>query len=563
VEVKRTRRRGIRCLKHSFVGEEAVTALVDAGVASDRSEAVAMGHRLQRELQLFSHVNDRPFKDDDRLIYTVNYSNMTLGSWNHVEKSLLKDNAKMFLQLVQLEDRFHFLKRYRDCFVGSDVVTSMVYSGLVSSRIEAVQLGRVLEQKMKLFHGKNEFSDDSSSFYQLSPKGQKMRRKALKKAAKSNKKKQQQSGPEQDFQRDAIQHRIKKRLLQTDDYSNRFLVQVGEVNNEMKDRVKTMYTGHHDVVVTSGGDAGKKLATKKNGSKKNKQKKRSKQVKDLELEAIPSSITTTTMQQRRSRPSTYSYNLRLSSIHEGAQLLDTSFVQSSLSGVDEFSYLEGMSTRSSLSDEDIYTYHTRDSVSTITDKHNTPNEDDDDDDDLYIFIEEEIEEDETTHDSITETTEHSSFRTLDDDLEDTRESFNAEEQEEQRVRDILLVELWSDDTEVIRSALRELINNDCYDLSEKVCLELGGIMAILHVMETHHHDVPQIGFLGCVLMERLYNMAATVDVDSEYTPEWVKAVLFEMESVPMLLSIMKQERSRNIQAYQAARWLVNILYAEE
>ena len=61
----------LRTMKAAFVGEDAITSMINAGFVKNRDEAVVFGHRLQKELQLFSQVNGRPF-EDSKAIYTVN-----------------------------------------------------------------------------------------------------------------------------------------------------------------------------------------------------------------------------------------------------------------------------------------------------------------------------------------------------------------------------------------------------------------------------------------------------------------------------------------------------------
>jgi hypothetical protein len=142
VEVQ-NRRHKFWTLTFSFIGEEAVPAMVDAGLVEIRSDAAAVGIRLQQELQLFSHVNCLPFQDE-RLLNNVNQANMTLASWNRAKNDLLKDNANMFLQLIKLEDR---MKRCKDCFMGLTLFQAWSTEALASQVQKQFSYERFLRQK--------------------------------------------------------------------------------------------------------------------------------------------------------------------------------------------------------------------------------------------------------------------------------------------------------------------------------------------------------------------------------------------------------------------------------
>lgn len=517
----RKRRFRLRPVKNAFIGEEAVTAMIDAGIATTREEAVLLGYQLQKELCLFSQASGRPFKDK-RLIYTLNENRMILGSWNYAEKSVLKENAKMFLQLIKLEDRFHCFRRYKDCFVGSDVVTSMVYSGLSKSRMEAVQLGRALEKKLKLFRGKHEFSD-RVCFYQLSPKGQKMMRKVAKKAAK---RKRKQAGPEADFQRDVISKRIATQLEK--DYSERFLANVARVNKEMKERVKTMYTGHHNVVVA--GDEKRNLKKKK-----------------CHQDDIPPKMAKPVPRKSAQRRSTLSKTIgRLSSIKENMVLKGVTISWTTKD--DEFSYLDCYT----LDDDSVYI---RSTVQDPVDEDDAQNCDEN----TLPSCEEYSEENDDAEEPLL-------VKKLDNITEEDCASEDewCSESCDSRIKELVLTDLWSDDIDVIKRALKELAEHcrssakSCTALS--TVMEYGGIVSILLAMEAYRVKDASVSFWGCHALEQL-SLAAASDRSATSTAE-LKDRMLESGAMPMLLSIMQMEKTRSVQAYQAARRLVNILYQD-
>jgi Domain found in Dishevelled, Egl-10, and Pleckstrin (DEP) len=530
VEV-RDRRYRLRVVKSAFVGADAVTAMVDTGLAKTREEAVIMGLQLQKEIRLFSQISGCSFKDE-RLVYTLNEREMALGSWNIVEKSILKESAKMFLQLVKLENRYHYFRKYEDCFVGSEIVTSMVYSGLVKSRMEAVQLGRALEKQLKIFHGKQEFTDQAY-FYQLSAKGRKMKQKVDRKAANRNEKK---PGLETDFKQMAISKRIAKQLGTT--YSTSFLANVEQVNKEMKEKAKTMYTGNHKVVST-----GKEKQKKNKKQKKQKKKKKKRQKKKKKLADDESYPKTPKHQKSPPRCSMKSKKFgRLSSIKENSILKEITVSWSSQVD-DGYSCMDCHT----LNDSSVYT---RKSLQ-------DPIDDDDDAEDFdeyTVLSYEEYSEEETLDDEVP---------ALAKKVESIPEQGVSTERTSERIKELILTDLWSDDVNVVRKALKELViccdpqspTNSCQTLS--TVLEYGGIVSALLAMETYYREDPAVSFFGCLALERFFMVTTTNP--SPITTADFKALIFEMGAMPLLLSIMKSKGTRNVQAYQSARWLLNIL----
>jgi hypothetical protein len=514
----RTRRYRLRKVNKAFWGEEAVTALVDAGIAATREEAVVIGRRLQKELHLFSQISGRPFKDE-RLMYNLNDIKMTLGSWNFVDMAILKENAKMFLQLIKLQDRFHYFRKYKDCFVGSEVVTSMVYSGLVTSRMEAVQLGQVLEKKLKLFTGKQKFLDHCY-LYQLSPQGQKMMQKVVKRVAKRNKK---QAGKGADFQRDAIKKRIAKQF--ESDYSEGFLAKVEEVNKEMKERTKKIFTGHHTVVTAKNG----KLSKKKSHPDKSHLM--------LEKRTGPKTV------QRRSRQSK---NFgRLSSIKENSVLKEITVSWTPKD--DEFSFLDCLT----LNDESIYT---RPSI-----KHPIDENDAKDFDEYTVPSDQDYSEEDDLEEPLM-------VKKMDFFTDNTVSEYGSTHDYDPQVKEIVLNHLWSDDVNEIGRAMEELVGYCQQTNDAKSCLALttvvayDGVISILLAMETFRADYPNISFWGCTALERLYLVAASNR--TAISSSQMKTKMLESNGMQLFWNIMEMERSRSVQAYQAARQVVNILYQD-
>jgi hypothetical protein len=168
VNIKNRRYRG-HTYRNVFVGSETVDALVDAGVATSREEAVSLSRRLEKDLRLFSHVADNHLFKDEYLFYRLTdkesldlwWTNYQNGS--AVDHDTLLETAQIFKQLANIKDRKYHFKTYKKCFVGSEIVDTMVYAGLVPSRQEAVVLGRAIQHRLKWFRhvtGHHSFKDD-------------------------------------------------------------------------------------------------------------------------------------------------------------------------------------------------------------------------------------------------------------------------------------------------------------------------------------------------------------------------------------------------------------------
>lgn len=166
-------------------------ALIYAGVAATRDEAVGICRELQLELRLFQPVTgDHPFVDD-RTLYRMRRKDYSVSSGSEVdagssqnshsnvssadgvrEQSLsiesLTTKAESFKSIVQLGDRMLQMKKYVNVFLGCEAVDAMVYNDLAQDRREAVQIGRAIARELRLFShvtGKYTFSDDDELFH--------------------------------------------------------------------------------------------------------------------------------------------------------------------------------------------------------------------------------------------------------------------------------------------------------------------------------------------------------------------------------------------------------------
>ena len=212
----KTHRYHLRNYKDVFRGSDVVDYFVRSRQTSSRADAVALGRKLQRELNLFEHVyQDHELKDDARLFYRFvessrrvntnvsivqnNYSSSAVGTGVGEEGTaelhqqqqelqigsstvhtpvtvtsraidpFLIEVAELLQEKLNVRDRFYHFKRYKKCFVARDAVDVMIKNNLCETREDAVDLGRKLEFELKLFrHVVNEhFFEDKYLFFEF------------------------------------------------------------------------------------------------------------------------------------------------------------------------------------------------------------------------------------------------------------------------------------------------------------------------------------------------------------------------------------------------------------
>eukprot|EP01083_Nonionella_stella_P012666 35863_1 len=95
------------------------------------------------------------------------YEDMSRGIYlKLVDRLCLVEKAKMLSIGVETRNRIRNLKKYRQCFVGSEAVTFCMNSKLVSSRAGGVRLGNMFHQKNWIKHVKNEYGfEDKDLLY--------------------------------------------------------------------------------------------------------------------------------------------------------------------------------------------------------------------------------------------------------------------------------------------------------------------------------------------------------------------------------------------------------------
>lgn len=185
----------LKTYRKCFVTRDAIDYMVEEGFCGSRDEAVELGQALQHDLGLWHHVcDDHKFQDgylffrfsatykasisdmDDNSSVASGSSSLTgshrsslTGSHRSITRDM-PDIASKLLRGLNVKDRTFQLKKYKNCFVGSEAVDFMVQAKLASSRSDAVQTGRYLMKTFDLFHHVKYAHDfeDQYLFYRFS-----------------------------------------------------------------------------------------------------------------------------------------------------------------------------------------------------------------------------------------------------------------------------------------------------------------------------------------------------------------------------------------------------------
>jgi Domain found in Dishevelled, Egl-10, and Pleckstrin (DEP) len=148
--------------KNIFVGSEVVDYLVRSRYAFTRAHAVTLGRMIAKQFNLFEHVHREHELKDEHLFYKFIESGrrtrpqaaiykVDVQTEEMAQDAILLEIATILRRELDIRDRFYRLKRHRSFFVASDAVTFMVRMKLASTRKEAVELGRRLENELGLW----------------------------------------------------------------------------------------------------------------------------------------------------------------------------------------------------------------------------------------------------------------------------------------------------------------------------------------------------------------------------------------------------------------------------
>ena len=179
------RRYHLKTYRDCFIGHEAVSFLLRANFAPSRPEAVVLGRRLAKELDLFEHVTRQHEFKDDFLFYRFIEASKRKQIAAEPEKESndfssirnsnvsLAEIADYFRRGVEVKTHTYRFKAFRETFIGNEAVDFLVNSNLADTRRNAVALGRRLADELDLFHHvkhEHEFKDDFL-FYRFADDG--------------------------------------------------------------------------------------------------------------------------------------------------------------------------------------------------------------------------------------------------------------------------------------------------------------------------------------------------------------------------------------------------------
>jgi hypothetical protein len=174
-----SRKYHMRTYNSVFVGQEAVDALVYSGFAKTRKEVVQVGRELAKQYGLFSHVSGDHALCDDFLFFKFRDSEdfgepVDCENQSKVDSTLsintrgeLGEQADLFRGCVDVRDRAFRMIKYKACFIGSEAVDAMVFTGLAESRKDAAKLAKLLVKELRLFsavNGTDAFEDEYTFF---------------------------------------------------------------------------------------------------------------------------------------------------------------------------------------------------------------------------------------------------------------------------------------------------------------------------------------------------------------------------------------------------------------
>lgn len=136
--------------ENAFVGSEAVDFMLKEELVSTREDAVFLGQRFCKEMNLFHHVRwHHPFKDG---YYFYQFTDMAIYDIPHVSVELLKTIAESLADDMIVSSHSTIFGTYKNSFLGSEAVDHMIDNGFAANREFAVFLGQRLADELLLFY---------------------------------------------------------------------------------------------------------------------------------------------------------------------------------------------------------------------------------------------------------------------------------------------------------------------------------------------------------------------------------------------------------------------------
>ncbi|KAL3935053.1 MAG: hypothetical protein SGBAC_009354 [Bacillariaceae sp.] len=168
LEVKKYQMHNMKVYKDSFLASDAVTYMVEEGMAKTRQDAVVLGQRLEGELHVWYDVNQKIKFQDEHIFFrfqklmSIDESNRSVAS-SRTSRSQLVQVGNLLKRGLKVKNRTYRLTTYRKCFIAKHAVDYMVKEAFCASREEAVELGLSLQHELGLWHhvcDDHDFGDD-------------------------------------------------------------------------------------------------------------------------------------------------------------------------------------------------------------------------------------------------------------------------------------------------------------------------------------------------------------------------------------------------------------------
>ena len=182
---------------YGFHANEAIDYMIQTGLASSRKDGVLIGLALKRASLIKPKGHDTPFDDQRRFFQSNLQASLRLDDdddddddtyhgfqyelkdhhqqQHQARPQPTKDSWKEALDVVrtdfadnmQVSSHKHHLKKYKNCFTGTEAVDWLIGAGHANDRLDAVWIGRALAYQYHLFqHVANEHEfKDSDYFY--------------------------------------------------------------------------------------------------------------------------------------------------------------------------------------------------------------------------------------------------------------------------------------------------------------------------------------------------------------------------------------------------------------
>jgi hypothetical protein len=166
----------LKTYRDSFVGKEAISFLLESGMAKTRDDAVKLGRMLVDEYKLFEHAaNDHELKDkhhelkDKHIFYRFTEdSKRPEATDKEIGRGELRNIAQKFETAVSVKDNQNRMKIYRNTFAGTEAIDYLVNSNFARCRLEALVIGRSLASRFNVFEhvtNNHDLKDDEEEFY--------------------------------------------------------------------------------------------------------------------------------------------------------------------------------------------------------------------------------------------------------------------------------------------------------------------------------------------------------------------------------------------------------------